>query len=227
MLYYIYKLLDPINLEIKYVGFTYTPLEKRLKEHIKDSKNIKKHSHKIHWFRSLAEKKLIPKLELIETIQGNRDEAYIREQYWISLFKSEGISLVNSTDGGAGVQGFQHSESTKTVLSQKTKEAWERKSDEEKRYMSELTSKRMLGNQYSKGRKDTELLRLNKGKRFSGALNPRWKGNILQKSLSGEILGIFTTLDAAQESTGINRSVIHLAIKKQKPHKEFIWEYDR
>lgn len=214
-------------MEVKYIGFTYTTLENRLKEHIKHSKNLKKHSHKIHWFRSLMSANLTPMLELIETLEGCREDAYEREQYWISHFRSTGSMLVNSTDGGPGIQGFQHSESTKSLLSEKSKEAWKNKSEEEKKKISESTTKRMIGNQYSLGRKDTELLKVNKGKRILKELNPKWRGNVVQKSLLGEVLGMFDTLSAAQEATGVNRSTIHLSIKTQKATKGFFWEYDR
>lgn len=226
MNYYIYKLLDPETLQIRYVGYTSKPLETRLIEHIKDSRRSKIQSHKKNWIKKLLDLGKTPTIELLETLDYNIDNAHKIEQVWITFFKKLGHNLVNSTDGGAGIQGFKHSEKTKKLLAQKSKEAWIRMPSEEKERLKEVYRKKMLGNQYSKGRKDTETLKANKGKRITGKLNPRWRGYVLQKDLSGEVLNKYETLREAGDALGIDKRRIHQAIKGNKALVGYIWQYE-
>jgi len=44
---------------------------------------------------------------------------YELEKWWIAQFRKEGYKLVNGTDGGEGICGWQHSEVTRKKMSEK------------------------------------------------------------------------------------------------------------
>jgi hypothetical protein len=90
----VYCLIDPETNEIKYIGITSRSLNKRLKEHIQKSKF--KQTHKDCWIKKLLDKNHIPKIEFLDEV----DDYKFWEPYYISLYKSWGFKLVNSTNGG-------------------------------------------------------------------------------------------------------------------------------
>lgn len=94
--YKIYKLVDPTNNLPRYIGLTFNSLTQRLKSH----RNENSKSHKSYWIKSLSERGLKPKIELIESGIESYETACEREIYWIFKFKQEGFDLTNSTGGG-------------------------------------------------------------------------------------------------------------------------------
>lgn len=108
---YVYALVDPRNDKIRYIGIS-CDCEKRLKQHIKESKAGEK-NHRCNWIRSLLSNGSYPILKIIEeTSIENRN---IRERYWIKYYGRE--NLVNGTDGGEGKLGAITSEDTKAYFS--------------------------------------------------------------------------------------------------------------
>ena len=99
-MYKIYKLIDPISLEIRYIGRTKETLKRRLSKHVRDSKIQK--SHKSNWVQFLLKNNLKPLIEIIEADIKNLEEANKLEMYYIKLYKEEGYNLTNSTDGEIG-----------------------------------------------------------------------------------------------------------------------------
>lgn len=93
-IFYIYVLKDWRD-NIRYVGVTCTSLSARLSQHIYDSK--KGGTHKRNWIKSIIEKGLKPRIELIQTC--NYQNYREREKYWISYFDN----LTNTDIGGNGV----------------------------------------------------------------------------------------------------------------------------
>lgn len=92
---YIYKLVDPLTDEVRYVGKTDKPLSKRLAVHISRAKEAR--NHKDCWILSLRSKGLKPHIELIETASDDSWEEY--EIHWISEYRKTG-RLTNVADGG-------------------------------------------------------------------------------------------------------------------------------
>jgi hypothetical protein len=90
----IYTLSDPITNEVRYIGQTKHSLEERLKGHLKSKEKV----WRVYWIKSLKEKNLIPKIELIEEVDKSLGSQ--TEIYWISMFKYWGFNLTNLTDGG-------------------------------------------------------------------------------------------------------------------------------
>lgn len=108
--YKIYSLNDPETNEIRYIGKTVSPLYKRLSSHYRD----KSHSYKVHWISSLKEKKLKPKIVLVEICDETNWEE--REKYWISYYR-EHTRLTNYLDGGQGQQkGYKHTDEAKEKI---------------------------------------------------------------------------------------------------------------
>ena len=65
---YIYILIDPITLDIRYVGKSVNP-EVRLRRHLSEARCSKKKSHRVHWLKSLLECNVKPKIEIIDEIK--------------------------------------------------------------------------------------------------------------------------------------------------------------
>lgn len=85
---YIYKLIDPRNNEVRYIGKTIN-VKRRYKQHLYD----KRKSHKSSWVQSLRNQKLKPIMEILEICDDNWKE---REIYWIEQFDN----LTNLKEGG-------------------------------------------------------------------------------------------------------------------------------
>lgn len=143
----IYALVDPTNNEVRYIGQTTNPLNRRLSQHLWDQRN----SHRAAWINSLKQKELKPKIVLIEEGEWTQEECDQKEIFWISWGRENFSNLTNHANGGSvnylseetrqmhsermkrwhkenpgGVRqpGFTHSEETRTLLSQKAKEQW-------------------------------------------------------------------------------------------------------
>jgi group I intron endonuclease len=86
--------------KIRYIGMTKHLLEKRLKQHIYDSKFICNHRQK--WMNSVLEKKYTIIINLLED-NLTFLEAVKKEIELIKLYKQNDNKLTNSTDGGEGL----------------------------------------------------------------------------------------------------------------------------
>lgn len=94
----IYSLIDPRNLEIRYIGKTRKEVESRLIEHISKARKSPT-THRDKWINSLIRLGLKPEIKVIEYC--TKDIWQDREIYWISYYR--GIhSLTNHSDGGGG-----------------------------------------------------------------------------------------------------------------------------
>jgi hypothetical protein len=97
MTVFIYDLIDPQTLKIRYVGKTINPRERLLNQY-----NEKSNTYRCHWIQSLRRKGLCP-LQLFLEVLDDNDNWQSREIYWIKHFRDLGYDLVNCTDGGDGV----------------------------------------------------------------------------------------------------------------------------
>ena len=93
--YKIYKLIDPVDESVRYVGLTINSLNQRLKSH----RNEKSKSHKSAWIKSLKSKGNTPKIELIEEVDSY-EQACDREIFWIDKLRQDGHKLTNHATGG-------------------------------------------------------------------------------------------------------------------------------
>lgn len=114
----IYILRDPSTSEVRYVGKTEQPLNKRLGQHISASKKGSPYSAR--WIRSLVVEGLIPVIEAVEVVDVGGDWVEA-EQRWIRHYWENGARLTNLGDGGEGNPGFTHRQETRERLSATTK----------------------------------------------------------------------------------------------------------
>jgi hypothetical protein len=102
---YIYTLNCPKTSDIRYVGKTKFPIEKRLEFHTRD---LRGHSYKVKWIKSLISEGLKPTIHCIEIV--NELNWVEKEIFWIAKMKSDGHNLVNNSIGGEGPSGAVYSE---------------------------------------------------------------------------------------------------------------------
>lgn len=110
---YIYTLSDPITNEIRYVGKTIRKPEIRLKGHISRTKSSKDKYYSQSWIKSILDRNLKPRLDVIEETND-----VSRETYWIDYYRNSGCNLTNLTNGGEENTRFRRkmSEQSKTNI---------------------------------------------------------------------------------------------------------------
>lgn len=111
---FIYVLKHPETGEVRYVGKAKDPRD-RYHSHIHASKSSSK-LPVVRWIAKLKQDGLLPIMEMIELTP---DENFAkREQAWVAHYRSKVSSLLNITEGGEGLSGFNHSEKTKEKIAQ-------------------------------------------------------------------------------------------------------------
>ena len=90
----IYKLIDPRDNKIRYIGQTTKDLNKRFRGHMNDSLLQKKDFKKCKWIRKLVRLGLLPIIELIEEVDISILDD--REEYWIKYYLDLGNNLTNT-----------------------------------------------------------------------------------------------------------------------------------
>ena len=98
---FIYALVDPRDLLIKYIGKADDPYD-RLYKHMTPFA-LKTKTRKNSWLKSLKDKKLKPIVEIIDTIDNT--EWGFWERHYISLYKSWGFNLTNDPHCEGGEAG--------------------------------------------------------------------------------------------------------------------------
>lgn len=109
----IYKtyIISSDNSDWYYIGKT-NNIKQRLSNHIYNS--IKKSTFIANW---LKKHKKEAKIIILED-NLTEDEAFNFEKWYIELFKSWGLKLMNHTLGGEGISGYNHTLTTKLKISQ-------------------------------------------------------------------------------------------------------------
>lgn len=115
----VYALLDPDNLEIRYIGKTERTAHRRLKRHLSEC-YLKGETHKERWLRKLQRAGKKPAIVALEECS---DPAQLNEteRKHIAYFRSQGARLTNATDGGDGIAGFSLSAETRERISRALK----------------------------------------------------------------------------------------------------------
>ncbi len=99
---YIYELVNPLNNEAFYIGYTYN-IDKRLYEHIH---NLNNNKIKKEIITEIVKQGLKPEIKVIhecEDIYNEEFGMYEHERleiYYIKKYKENGVKLANLTDGG-------------------------------------------------------------------------------------------------------------------------------
>ena len=147
--YTIYKLVDPITGDTRYIGLTFNSLKQRLKSHC----NERSKSHKSNWIKILKSKNLKPIIESIEENISTYEECCEKEIYYINKYRECGHPLTNMATGGNKNKKMSDetkrkmsesqkkryetykltiSDDTKAILSQRAKEKFENEEEREK-----------------------------------------------------------------------------------------------
>jgi len=100
----IYGLIDGDTMELRYVGQTIGSPEDRLKAHKRKTGN----PHLDNWLRSTNTNIIV-----LERDPVDLDAA---EMCWIHDMREQGADLINITDGGGGVLGYQHTASARKKI---------------------------------------------------------------------------------------------------------------
>lgn len=124
-MFFVYSLIDPRNLRVRYVGMSKNP-RKRLLMHVRPS-NVHKeihtgNKHKGSWIKQLLDAGMQPIQVITEACETLAD-VIAAEKFWIKLFSSLECPLVNKTTGGEGVPGYVPTEATKNKISENTRAA--------------------------------------------------------------------------------------------------------
>jgi len=161
----IYKLIDPITMEIRYVGKTITSLNDRLKVHIRQSKATKKHTHKEAWIKGLLNQNTKPIIELIEEVEN---EIWVeRECFWISKLPNLTNISIGGDSGGAGVK---HTEERKQQSRERVKTIKGfYKSGVGRKWTEEQKEKRRNKKPWNKGLKGTHKASLETKEKMSNS----------------------------------------------------------
>jgi group I intron endonuclease len=224
--YKIYKLIDPITSQVRYIGLTFNTLNQRLKSH--RSENSK--SHKTYWIKSLEQRGFKPKIELIESGIESYESACEREIYWISKFREDGFDLTNSTNGGD--KNKKMSDETRLKMSKSQKERHKTYkmifTDEIRMKISESTKLRMSNPEEIKklkvSNKKYEESKTDE-KKIMDILVQNHK-EVLQYDRDMNIINEYLSVRDAARKSGIDRSNILKCCKmKVKSAGGFIWKY--
>ncbi len=192
----IYCLIDPRNDSIRYIGQTIVKPTNRLNQHIYQWKRSgNKLNYLNSWIKNLSKENLKPKLEILEHI-SKLEELDFWEEYYIGLFKSWNINLVNSTNGGGGIRGLKQSEESKNkrLKSLETSELWKIRNKRHSLIMKNLYKKGIIKLGYShlsKEKRKEVSLKISKNSFCS-------KPVTLKHKITGEVLTFESIVKASK-----------------------------
>ncbi len=108
----VYGLRDPRTAEIRYVGKSCRGLN-RPREHRRPNR---RQPYLFNWITNLQKQGLEFEIVVFLTLPSNKGLG-AAEQYWIKTLRETGHRLTNLTDGGEGIPGFKHRNSSKERIS--------------------------------------------------------------------------------------------------------------
>lgn len=224
--YTIYKLIDPISNEIRYVGLTFNDLKQRLKSHLSDVGK----THKCNWVRKLKSQGLRPIIESIEENISSYDECCLREIYYIDYYKNIGCDLTNSSSGGVNCK---MSDETKKKMSESQIERYKNYklilSEETKKVLSEKSKKRF------ENEEEREKLRIS-NKRYEDSKTEEQKLNdiliqdcklVYQYDIDMNLINVYPSINNASKINNISHGNISKCCKnKVKMVGGFVWRFE-
>lgn len=227
---YIYKLSDPRNASMCYIGNTNNP-KRRLNDHIgqRFSDDCKKNL----WIRELIGLRLRPVMDVLCVV--NEDNRFIVEENMIKHYRQFN-TLMNSTEGGAGANGFKLNSdqlATRVAINKELSIA------NKKNGVFERTQKRMLLNNPMKNRNISSIV--SEHNRVSGVYekarnrmlgedNPGKKQMrpVLQYDINGVFIAEWPCAAHAAKHLGTSGSAITKGCKNYEGGNlsiGFIWKY--
>jgi len=225
--YTIYKLIDPTDNKVRYIGLTFNDLRMRLKSHLSEPGK----SHKIFWIKKLKKQGLKPIIESVEENISTYDEACQREIYYIDHFKSLGFDLTNMATGGN--KNKKMSEESRKRMSESQKKRYEtfklKLSDETKQILRSSSIERF------KNPEEREKLRI-ANKRYEDSKTPEQKLNdiliqdskqVYQYDKDMNLIEIFPSIRDAERKTGFDRGNIAKCCKNKVVFVGgYVWRFE-
>ena len=92
----IYCLVDPSNMEVRYIGKTIRPLARRLMEHLAFVQY--ENNDRERWVNGLLQMCVLPLIKTIAVVDNDEWEHW--EKYYIKLYRNHGANLLNKHEGG-------------------------------------------------------------------------------------------------------------------------------
>ena len=223
--YTIYKLIDPISEEIRYVGLTFNDLKQRLKSHCSE----KSSSHKSNWIKKLKSFGLKPIIETIEENISSYDEVCNREIYWIDKLKNEGHPLTNMASGGN--KNKKMSDETRMLMSESAKNR------KIKTYLSESTKKTLSEKSKKRFEDDNERNKLRiSNKRYEDSKTDEQKLNdiliqncksVYQYDIDMNLINVYPSINNASKINNLSHGNIAKCCKhKVKMVGGYIWRLE-
>ena len=223
--YTIYKLIDPITNEIRYVGLTFNDLKQRLRAHCSE----KSKSHKSNWIQKLKRQGFKPIIESIESDISSYEEVCEREIYWIDKLKSEGSPLTNMASGGNKNKKMSEETRKRMSIAQKKRKFKLVVSEETKKVLSEKAKKRF------ENEEERERLRI-ANKRYEESKTDEQKlkdiliqdcKKVYQYDKDMNLINIYPSVNNAAKINGLHNSNISKCCK----HKivcvgGYVWRYE-
>jgi hypothetical protein len=108
----IYALIDPLTGEIRYVGKTISTPSQRLAVHLYYARK----NHRTgcaRWLKRLSDVGLRPEIYVLQTAHEDWQEV---ERFWIAKLRQDGVSLLNHTAGGDGLNEYSHTETARANM---------------------------------------------------------------------------------------------------------------
>lgn len=222
---FIYTLKDPITEKIRYIGKTCNTLEKRLSEHVYESKRSNRKS--CNWIKSLLKKDKIPIIEILE--ECDCLTANITESYWIYQFISWGFNLTNHTMGGEGGYRYE-TENQKEIRKERFKGEknpffGKKHSEESKKKISQAGKGRKMPISHIISCKKRMIDFKPTEKAIKNMIN-RTKKSVVQLNLDNSLVKIWDIINECERNTNFSASgIIGCCKKRAKTHKNFKWMY--
>jgi hypothetical protein len=230
---YIYTLSDPRTNEVRYVGKTNNPVQRR-SAHGVLTREVK--SKKKSWIKKLKSLGLKPVFEIIEEVEESEWKFW--EKYWIEQFRVWGFRLTNHTSGGDGCVSGNNTSFKKGNI------PWNKDKKQKKNcavcnqvfsvspsryYTQKCCSNRckyiyMKSNKLFKGTYEYGSIPWNKNK---GGYRSKARRNVHQYSaLTGEYISTWYTAIDASKSLNINSESIAACCRgKIKAAGGYAWSY--
>lgn len=207
----IYGIIDPITNQIRYVGQTIN-LTKRKSAHIRMAIKTNNNTYVYNWLRTLLAKGYKPEFFVLEICKVQDLDSL--EIFYINYFKMLGSNLTNSVEGGKSRRGYKHSLKSRKERSLKMKgNGWNLG-----RKLSSETKLKMSVSQI--GRKHSKETKAKISK-----INIKHK-KVVQLSLEGEIVKVFSSAYEASKDLNINRkSIGNVLAGRAITAGNFRWRY--
>lgn len=188
---YIYALIDPRDDQVRYIGKANNP-KSRYINHFNSSRD--KNTHKRNWINNIRKDGYRPELLILDEVLISEWKFW--ECYYISLFKTFGFKLTNSTDGGDGSTFGNIGTFRKGLIP------------------------------HNKGIPRSEVTKKKISESLTGGENPSCHKKVIQYDLNYEVINVYKSMTEASKGGIFSVSKISRCCRLRKgSHKNYIWRF--